>query len=129
MSTFRKYSIHCCLDCAQIVKRGRLFNLSLWIEGLRQNKLAVVVLTSAVATITYVFDVLPRQQMREFRSQPTVTESGTVISLGRESITAQLAHGSISTPTTLSVHVGDTVEIQHMKEFPARVVSIRRVDK
>lgn len=93
-----------------------------------QNRLAVVVLASAIATIIYVFDVLPGQQMQEFRSQPAVTETGKVIALGRESITVQLAHGPISTPTTLSVHVGDTVEVQHMKEFPARVVSIRRVD-
>ena len=93
-----------------------------------RNKLAVVVLTSAVATITYVFDVLPGQQMREFRSQPWVTEPGKIIALGRESITVQLAHGPISTPTTLPVHVGETVEVQHMKELSARVVSIRRVD-
>ncbi|RKF30556.1 hypothetical protein BCY88_12900 [Paraburkholderia fungorum] len=111
-----------------MVKRDRLFNLSLWIDVLWGNKRAVVVLISAIAAITYVFDVLPGQQMREFRSQPTVTESGKVIALGRESITVQLADGPISTPTTLSVHVGETVEVQHMKEFPARVVSIRRVD-
>lgn len=102
--------------------------MKLGIETLWRNKLAAVVLALAIATIIYVFDVLPGQQMREFRSQPTVTESGKVIALGRESITVQLAHGSISTPTTLTVHVGDTVEVQHMKEFPARVVSIRCAD-
>ena len=102
--------------------------MKLGIEALWRNKLAAVVLALAIAAIIYVFDVLPGQQMWEFRSQPTVTESGKAIALGRKSITVQLAHGSISTPTTLTVRVGDTVEVQHMKEFPARVVSIRRVD-
>lgn len=107
---------------------GHPNKLSRCIATLWHNKLAAVVLVSAAAAVIYVFDVFPGQQMREFRSQPSVTESGKVIRLGRQSITVQLAHGTISTPTTLSVHVGDTVEIRHMKEYPARVVSIRRVD-
>jgi hypothetical protein len=109
-------------------KLGRISDSRFYVETLWQNKLAVVILGVAIAAILYVFDVLPKQQMQEFRTQPTVTESGRVIALGRESITVQLAQGPISTPTTLPVHLGDIVEVQHMKEFPARVVSIRRVD-
>lgn len=109
-------------------KPGRNFDSAFYVETLWRNKLAVLILAAAIAMIFYVFDVLPKQQMQEFRTQPTVTESGKVIALGRESITVQLAQGPISTPTTLSVRVGEIVEVQHMKEFPARVVSVHRVD-
>jgi hypothetical protein len=102
--------------------------LGLGIATAWQNKLAALVLGSAIAAVIYVFDVFPEQQMAEFRSQPLVTESGRVVRLGRQSITVQLAHERISTPTTLPVHVGGIVETRPLKEYPARVVSIRRVD-
>jgi hypothetical protein len=116
------------MEPSKVSKPVRVFDLAFFVDTLWRSKLAVVVLASAIATIIYVFGVLPEQQMQEFRTQPTVTESGRVIALGRESITVQFAHGAISTPTTLPVHVGDTVEVRHMKEFPAQVVSIRRLD-
>jgi hypothetical protein len=115
------------IEPSNMTEPRRAFDFGPYIETFWRNKLAVAVLISAIAAIFYVFDVLPEQQLQEFRTQPTVIESGRVIALGRESITVQLAQGPISTPTTLPLHVGDTVEVRHMKAFPARVVSIRRV--
>lgn len=93
------------------------------------HKLAIVVLVVLVAGVDYLFDIYPEQQMHEFRSQPTVTETGKVIALGRQSFTVQLAQGPVTTPSTLPVHLGDSVAVRHLKDYPARVVSVRRAER
>jgi hypothetical protein len=109
-------------------KSRRSSGLSGCVALLQQNKLAIVVFMAVIAGVIYLFDIFPEQQMRERRTQPTVTEIGKVISVGGVSFTVQLAQGPVTTPSTLPVHVGDTVEVRHMKEYPARVVNVRRVD-
>ncbi|WP_156954342.1 hypothetical protein [Paraburkholderia acidipaludis] len=109
-------------------KFRRSSGLSGHIVLLRQNKRAILVLMAAIAGVIYLFDIYPEQQMQEFRSEPTVTETGKVIALGKQSFTVQLAQGPVTTPSTLPAHLGDTVEVRHMKEHPARVINVRRVE-
>jgi hypothetical protein len=115
------------MERSKMRKPGRLSRLSCYVETLWRDKLVIGVLVFGVGAILYVFVVLPRQVMQELRSQPAVTESGRVTSVTGRWSTVQLAHGSVLIPANPSLHIGDTVEVQHTDGFPGRVKSIRRV--
>jgi hypothetical protein len=85
-------------------KSRRSSGLSGCIALLQQNKFAIVVFMAVIAGVIYLFDIFPEQQMREHRTQPTVTEIGKVISVGRVSFTVQFAQGPVTTrPRCLSM--------------------------
>jgi hypothetical protein len=99
--------------------------VSLYVAVLRRHALSVVVFVASVATVAYVSCVLPGQITQYLRTAPVVTERGRIVELHVREMVVEMPSGSVSIPHTLSLKIGDAVEVKHVEGRPAQVVSVR----
>jgi hypothetical protein len=108
------------------MEKARPYELVLlYVTVLRRHALAVVVLVASIATLVYVSCVLPGQVTQYLRTAPIVTERGKIVELHVREMVVELRSGPVSIPHTLSLKIGDVVEVQHVDGRPAQVVNVR----